>query len=190
MKSLSQPLQRLADSRVDFVVVGGFAGVLHGSALVTRDLDICAVLTPENIERLREALRDLNPRHRMTPQRLSFLQVPTSGQSADNLYLETDWGVVDILPSISGLGDFKSIKANSETFEVAGRTCRFLSLPDLVRAKEAMGRERDLLAAKELRAMAEMRERSGPGPELEMDQLWRWFGKRREALLFGAPCMF
>ena len=105
----------------------------------------------------------------MTPQRLSFLQVPTSGQSVNNLYLETDWGVVDILSSISGLGDFKSIKASSETFEVAGRTCRLLSLSDLVRAKEAMGRERDILAAKELRAIAEMRERSRPGPELEMD---------------------
>jgi hypothetical protein len=46
MQSLSHLLQRLADSGVDFVVIGGFAGVLHGSALVTRDLDICAVLIP------------------------------------------------------------------------------------------------------------------------------------------------
>lgn len=49
MQSLSHLLQRLADSGVDFVVIGGFAGVLHGSALVTRDLDICAVLSPENV---------------------------------------------------------------------------------------------------------------------------------------------
>jgi hypothetical protein len=59
MQSLSDLLLRLAESGVDFVVVGGFAGVLHGSAYVTRDLDICAVLTPENLEKLREALRDL-----------------------------------------------------------------------------------------------------------------------------------
>jgi hypothetical protein len=169
VKSLNQLLQRLADSRVDFVVVGGFAGVLHGSALVTRDLDICAVLTPENIERLRATLKDLNPCHRMTPQRLSFLTVPGLGESVANLYLETDWGVVDILSSIAGVGDFESIKGNSEAFDIAGRSCRLISLPDLVRAKEAMGREKDLLAAKELRAIAAMREKSKSGPEIEME---------------------
>jgi len=169
MNSLSQLLQRLADSRVDFVLVGGFAGVLHGSAIVTRDLDICAVLTPENVERLRDTLKDLNPLHRMTPQRLSFLNVPKPGESVKNLYLQTDWGIVDILSSISGLGDFASIKANSEIFEISGRTCRLISLPDLVLAKEHMGREKDLLAAKELRAIAEIRKRTKEGPEIEMD---------------------
>lgn len=151
------------------MVVGGFAGVLHGSALVTRDLDICAVLSPENIERLRDALKDLNPRHRMTPQSLSFLQVPKPGESVSNLYLQTDWGIVDILSSIIGLGDFESIRANSEIFEIAGKKFRLISLPDLVRAKEALGREKDLLAAKELRAIASMRERSKSGAELEPD---------------------
>ena len=169
MKSLSQLLQRLAESGVDFVVVGGFAGVLHGSALVTRDLDICAVLTPENIESLRATLKDLNPRHRMTPQNISFLQVPKPGVSISNLYLQTDWGVVDILSSITGLGDFESVKANSETFEIAGKKFRLISLPDLVRAKESLGREKDILAAKELRAIAAMRERSKSGPEIERD---------------------
>ena len=154
---------------MDFVVVGGFAGVLHGSAIVTRDLDICAVLTPENVVRLRDTLRDLNPLHRMTPQRLSFLNVPKPGEPVSNLYLQTDWGIVDILSSISGLGDFASIKANSETFEISGRTCRVISLPDLVLAKEYMGREKDILAAKELRAIAEMRKRAKEGPEVEID---------------------
>ena len=169
MNSLSELLKRLADSGVEFVVVGGFAGVLHGSALVTRDLEICAVLTPANIEKLRAALRDLNPRHRMTPQRLSFLQTPAPGETANNLYLQTDWGVVDILSSILGLGDFESVKANSEFFEIGGKKCRLISLPDLVKAKVAMGREKDLLAAKELRAISVKRERERPEPGLEIE---------------------
>jgi hypothetical protein len=169
VKSPSQLLQRLADSRVDFVVVGGFAGVIHGSALVTRDPDICAALTPENIERLRATLKDLNPHDRMTPQKLSFLQVPEPGVSLTNLHLQTDWGVVDILSSVTGLGDFESVKANSETFEIAGKKFRLISLPDLVLAKESLGREKDMLASKELRAIAAMREASKSGPELEAD---------------------
>jgi predicted nucleotidyltransferase len=162
MQSLSDLLLRLAESGVDFVVVGGFAGVLHGSAYVTRDLDICAVLTPENIERLREALRDLHPLHRMTPQRLSFLQTPKIGESVNNLYLQTDWGMVDILSVVLGLGNFERLKAKAETFEIGGKKCRLIALEDLIQAKEAMGREKDLLAAKELKAIAAKRDQESP----------------------------
>lgn len=159
MQSLSQLLQRLAESGADFVVIGGFAGVLHGSALVTRGLDICAVLTPANVKRLREALKDLNPRHRMTPQPLSFLQVPKPGEAVTNLYLRTDWGVVDVLSSVLGLGGFERLKVHAETITIGNKACRLIGLEDLIVAKEAMGREKDLLAAKELRAVAAKRQR-------------------------------
>lgn len=35
-----QAIQALCDSEVDFVVIGGVAGSIHGSAQVTYDLDI------------------------------------------------------------------------------------------------------------------------------------------------------
>jgi molybdopterin-guanine dinucleotide biosynthesis protein len=55
---LHQLIQRLSDAEIDFVIVGGFAGMLHGSSLVTRDLDVCAVLSRENVAKLRDVLRD------------------------------------------------------------------------------------------------------------------------------------
>lgn len=165
MPTLHHILQRLADSGVDFVVVGGYAGVLHGSSLVTRDLDLCAVLSPATVDRLREILGDLHPHHRLTPQKLSFLQVPKPGDSVQNLYLQTDWGAVDFLSSIPGVGDFERLKARAESFEIAGRKFRLIALEDLIAAKEAMGREKDLLAQKELRAIAAMRaQRNGGNP--------------------------
>lgn len=155
MQTLSNLLQRLADSGVDFVIIGGFAGVLHGSSLVTRDLDICAVLTSENVEKLRESLKDLNPCHRMTPQRLSFLRIPPAGEKVNNLYLHTDWGIVDILSSVAGIGDLERLQLHAESITIAGKTCRLIGLQDLIKAKEAIGREKDLLAVKELRAIAD-----------------------------------
>src|SRR5215213_10144400 len=100
MPSLNDLLGRLAESGFEFVIVGGYAGTLHGSSLVTRDLDICAVLTPATIKQLREVLADLNPVHRMTPQKLSFLKVPGPDEQVQNLYLDTDWGTIDVLSSI------------------------------------------------------------------------------------------
>ncbi len=49
------------------------------------------------------------------------------------------------------------MQASAEEFEIAGRTYRIISLEDLIVAKEAVGREKDLLAVKELRAIAAKR---------------------------------
>ena len=141
---------------MEFVIIGGFAAITHGSALMTRDLDICVVLTDETVEKLRAILSDWHPKHRMTPQKLSFLEFPKTGP-VQNLYLETDFGVVDILSSVLGVGDFHRLKNSAENFEIGGRTYHVISLEDLIVAKEAVGREKDLLAVKELKAIAAKR---------------------------------
>ena len=157
MQDFSTLLKRLAEAGLDFVIVGGFAAITHGSSYVTRDVDICAVLTSENVARLRVALADWNPKHRMTPQRLSFLVYPPADQPVQNLYLQTDIGVVDVLSSVLGVGDFDRLKQSAEEIEMDGCRFRVMSLPDLIAAKEALGREKDLLTAKELRAIAAKR---------------------------------
>jgi predicted nucleotidyltransferase len=144
---------------LEFVIVGGFAAVTHGSSLLTRDLDICVLLTNETVEKLRATLGDWNPKHRMTPQKLSFLDFPKSGP-VQNLYLETDFGVVDVLSNILGVGDFNRLRSAAEAFEIGGRTYQIISLDDLIAAKEAVGREKDLLAVKELRAIKAKRTES------------------------------
>ncbi|MSU25503.1 MAG: nucleotidyltransferase [Opitutus sp.] len=157
MHNLHQLLNRLADAGVDFVVVGGFAGVIHGSALVTQDVDVCAVLSAENVEKIRGALADINPVHRQTHRLLSFLEHPAPGQALVNLYLKTDRGVIDILSSILGIGDYERLRQRAISLPLFGRTFAVISIEDLIVAKEAVGREKDLLAAKELRAIAAKR---------------------------------
>lgn len=162
MNELNRLLQILCDADVPFVIVGGFAGMLHGSSLVTRDIDLCAVLTDENVAKLRATLADLRPVHRLTPQRLSFLDNPQPGAAVRNLYLQTDVGPVDILTAITGVGSFERINSQAIDIELFGRRVRVISLDDLIAAKEALGREKDLLAARELRAIREAeKDRSG-----------------------------
>ena len=60
---------------------------------------------------------------------------------------------MDILTSILGVGDFERVRASSIEIELFGRHCRVMSVEDLIRAKETLGREKDLLSAKELRAL-------------------------------------
>jgi hypothetical protein len=142
---------------VEFVVVGGYAGALHGSAILTGNVEVCAVLTAESVEKIRAALADPNPVHRITHKKLSFLEHPARGQPLVNLYLKTDGGTIDILSSILGVGDFKRLKERAVEVSLFGHKCSVISLEDLIAAKEALGREKDLLAAKELRAIAAKR---------------------------------
>jgi len=133
--------------------VGGFAGVLYGSSLVTRDLDLCLLLSPENIAKLRTALKDFNPKHRISPQKPSFLKYPEELESVNNLYLETDLGVVDIISHVTGVGDFKKVSKKSNLIELFGHTCKVISIEDLISAKKILGREKDIAMIKELRVI-------------------------------------
>jgi hypothetical protein len=76
------------------------------------------------------------------------------------LYLETDLGPVDLLGDIKGVGEFEAVRAVSIEIQLFGRPCRVLSVDGLIRAKEAMGRDKDLIAVKELRAIQETRTKS------------------------------
>src|SRR5690606_25966532 len=70
-----------------------------------------------------------------------------------NLYLMTDLGVVDFLSSIQGVGEFERVRNQASEVSIRNQKIKVISLEDLIQAKEAMNREKDKLAAKELRAI-------------------------------------
>jgi hypothetical protein len=158
--------------------------MLHGSSLVTRDIDICSVLTEENIAKLRDVLRQFNPTHRISSPRLSFLEEPRPGVQWNNLYLQTDLGPLDVLSTISGVGDFDRINSAAIQIELFDRTVRVMSIDDLIAAKESLSREKDRLTAIELRALRE--KRMQPGNTILIDAIhekrrlvFDYNGKRR-----------
>ena len=52
-----------------------------------------------------------------------------------------------------GVGEFARLRAEAVEIDLFGRRVAVMSLRDLIVAKEACGREKDLLTAKELRAI-------------------------------------
>jgi hypothetical protein len=61
MDPLFQILKRLTEHEVEYVLVGGMAAVLHGSSVVTQDVDVCAPLEPPTPPRVIKQHRDKNP---------------------------------------------------------------------------------------------------------------------------------
>jgi hypothetical protein len=153
MVTLSQLLCRLCDAALDFVIVGGFAEIAYTRVPVTRKLEICAALNQDDVAKLRDASFDLNPRHRKASPQTSFLDGSSADVELQNLYLETDAGALDVLSSIPGVGGFHRVRSRAIEFTPFGRRCRVMSLDDLIRAREALGRETDIVMLNELRAI-------------------------------------
>jgi hypothetical protein len=150
-------LERLADAGVGFVIVGGYAGIVHGCTYTTQDVDICCDFSPANLLILQEALADLHPIHRMTPRRVSLELTAENAGQFKNLYLDTDLGHLDCLSEIQGLGGYEQVKQASVPIEVEGRRFQVLSVEALITAKEAMNRPRDREAVRQLKAVRQLR---------------------------------
>jgi predicted nucleotidyltransferase len=153
-------LKVLLESNIEFVLIGGFAGVVHGSTQVTRDLDICGLISESEVQKLRMALKDLHPRHRMNPNfKPSFLEEPKTIKGLNNIYLETDLGVLDIISKVSGVGSFEEVKARAIEISIFKHKCKVISIEDLILAKEKLDREKDKIVVKELREILKLRKK-------------------------------
>ena len=153
MVSTLDCLRILSAHDVEYVVVGGVAGVLHGSRLVTEDVDICAPLNISNLAKLLIAIGDSNPRFRMTPDRKPLPATPSQLAEFKNLYLITDLGQIDILSEITGVGDYEEVCKHAITVDLGGFTCRVLDLDTLILAKSAMNSLKDRQAVLELKSI-------------------------------------
>ena len=150
-------LALFADHEVKFVVVGGFAGVLHGAGRPTLDLDVVPAWTQSNLKRLVNALRAVNAASRSGP--------PTTRESITVALLvereitnwNTDIGPLDVLvgiPNAQGLPvTFDALRENAQTIVAFDRAITVASLDDIITSKKYANRRKDAEALPELRRL-------------------------------------
>jgi len=146
-------LERLVRAEVDFVIIGGYAGVIHGCTYVTQDVDICCDFSVANLLALQKAVSDLHPVYRVTPDRKPLELTPENAGEFRNLYLDTDLGHLDCLSEVQGIGPYEKVKQVSLPIEIDGMRLRVLTIDALIKAKEAMNRPRDREAIRQLKAI-------------------------------------
>lgn len=162
MADLPGILERLVREKVECVLVGGYAAMVHGVSLVTRDVDVCTHFSRENLERIHAALADLHPYHVMTPQKRPF-DIPAGfEQGLHNLYIGTDAGRVDFLGEVLGIGGYPAALGASIGLDLPIGKIRMLSRHAMITAKSAMDRPQDKIAVLQLRAIDE---RQAPEPQ-------------------------
>jgi predicted nucleotidyltransferase len=140
----------LATHNVQFVIIGGQAMRILGSAYITEDTDICYQRTSANLAALVAAFASIHPYLRGVPPGLPFrFDVPTLAAGL-NFTLDTDYGKIDILGEVSGIGFYDQVLAQSVEKILYGLSVRILSVDGLIAAKKAAGRTKDQLHLLEL----------------------------------------
>lgn len=129
-------IELLNNNDVRYLVVGGYAVALHGHPRYTKDIDIWIELTPENADRVVQALEQfgfgslgLKPADFLEPSQVIQLGYPPRR--------------IDLLTSLKGV-DFNDCYQDRTTIFIEGVNIDFIDLANLKKNKQATGRHQDL----------------------------------------------
>ncbi|MGI8669713.1 MAG: hypothetical protein ACR2J3_07675 [Aridibacter sp.] len=156
MIELESALKALTENEVEFVIMGEIATYFYGWETITLKLELYYSRTNENLKRIVKTLKPFNPFLRGFPKDLPFYWDERTLQNGTNFTLDTDLGSIDLLGEVSGVGDYSAVEYSSVKMKICDVQVNVISLNDLINAKRAAGRTKDLLVLPELEALQEL----------------------------------
>lgn len=131
-------LQALRNQQVRYILVGGYSVILHGYSRTTGDMDVWVEKTLENYTKLTKAFYEFG--------------MSVFDMTSDNFLYNSDFDVftfgrqpvaIDIITSLKGL-EFGSAYEQANDVDIEGLSIRLIHYNDLMKAKQAAGRPRDI----------------------------------------------
>jgi Nucleotidyl transferase AbiEii toxin, Type IV TA system len=137
---------------VKYLIVGGYAVILHSQPRFTKDLDLFVKVDPANAQAVHAALRDFGaPLQQVRPEDFA--------DRSNFFRFGHDPRGIDILPEIPGV-DFDSAwerRIEQLIDPATGLKANFISAEDLIATKLAAARPQDLADADAIQKAAEAR---------------------------------
>ena len=146
----------IANLHADVIIVGGVAMILLGADYLTIDFDVCYRRESETIARLCDALA---PHSAFL--RSAFLVIQNA-LLTENMALNTDFGRIGLMGSLTGIGDYEAVAKFAVPVRVDDLVVNVLGLEGLIAAKEAVLRDKDKLHLATLKALKALRDEQGP----------------------------
>ena len=132
--NLSELLEGLCESGIDFVLVGGLAAVIQGSPITTMDVDIVHKRTPENIDRLMVFLKSMGTVYRRPDDKV-FEPVSSDLAGMGRMLFTTRLGPLDVLSYVEGKKTYEDLVSHTVEIPFRGHKIRVLDLTTLVELK-------------------------------------------------------
>jgi hypothetical protein len=158
-------IELLARHGVEYVVIGGMGARLWGSPLLTDDVDICPAGDDANLKRLAAALDEAEARFRPPGAEEGSFTLPWDERAfrphlGGSLAVVTSLGWIALWFRPDGTGGYRDLAARAVTVEIGKIRVKLASLDDIIRSKEASGRQKDLERLPRLRELRREIERS------------------------------
>ena len=132
----------LARHGVDYVLIGGLAVQAYGHVRTTQDVDL--VPEPSSLDRLTDALSDLNARPVGTSRAPAGWRLADELRaSAVNVGLDSDAGGIDVHREPPGAAPFHELRTRAMVIELSGVSVPVVGRDDLIAMKRAAGRPLD-----------------------------------------------
>lgn len=128
----------LNNNEVEYILVGGYSVILHGYSRTTGDLDIWVNKKSENYDKLVKAFKEF--------------KMPVFDMTEDNFLKNPELNVftfgrpprsIDIMTDVKGL-NFDETFQTSQIVDIENLKVRLINLNQLLQAKKAAGRYKDL----------------------------------------------
>ena len=149
----------LVGAEIEFVLVGGAAANLLGSARFTLDVDIAYSRRDEKIAKIVRTFETIHPYLRGAPPGLPFQFDARTIRNGLNFTLITDLGPIDLLGEVPGGGTYEQLLPFSEVKNVYGLALRCVKLEKLIELKRAAGRPKDQELIAELEIIRQEQQR-------------------------------
>lgn len=158
--NLREIFKVLADAKADYVVVGGFAVIMHGHLRATRDLDLVIGLSSDNCRRALQALEGIGMRPRLPVTMDDFADPAKRAEwiSVRNMLVFQLWDPHNAERSVDVFVrepiDFAEMHAEAVRKDLDGVSIPVASIRHLIRLKQAAGRRQDIDDIDALREIA------------------------------------
>ncbi|MEZ5040613.1 MAG: nucleotidyltransferase [Saprospiraceae bacterium] len=130
-------IKSLNNNEVEYILVGGYAVIIHGYNRTTGDMDIWVNRTKENYEKIVKSFHEFG--------------MPIFDMTEKNFLYKDEFDVfsfgippisIDLMTNVKGL-EFKKCFKKAEFQHLEGISIKVLHFNDLIRAKKASNRSKD-----------------------------------------------
>ena len=146
-------LKELVAGRVDFILGGGVACVLHGVERVTMDVDVAIYMDPMNWDRLIQVMNKMGlvPRAPVRPETLADPKVRQAmveeKQALVFTFVNPDEPILQLDVFLRPELSYEALKPHAQTMDIGGLSLQVISPGKLLALKKRIqpARQKDLL---------------------------------------------
>lgn len=165
---INEVLFALTDAKVDFIVGGGVAGVLHGAERVTLDVDLALNMEPANVEKFLGVMQELRLQPRVPmPARDLMSSEAVQRMIAEKgailfSFVDFDRPLQHVYIFLRSDLSFEELSGSAHVVLVEGRAIKIIGIEKLLEIKRTILplRDKDLIDIKELEKLQARREKS------------------------------